>query len=99
MTFWTKIRAACAELSPDCQEAARAQSEALDHALPRARRFGLWLHLLMCIWCRRYGKQIRLLRDAAQAHPEELTATIPDQLSPEARERIKQRLKSEKAGG
>jgi hypothetical protein len=96
MNFWNKIRSACAELSPNCREAVRAQSEALDHPLPLSRRLGLWLHLLICKWCRRYGKQIGFLRDTAQEHPEQFAEAEPQKLSPEARERIKQRLQDQK---
>lgn len=95
MNFWKKPKADCAALSLNCREASRAQSEALDHVLPRATRIGLWLHLLICKWCRRYGKQIQFLRHAAHEHHEELTEAAPQKLSPEARERIKQRLQAE----
>ena len=68
----------------------------LDHPLSPAKRLGLWLHLLICKWCRRYGKQIRFLREAAHEHGEELTAPAPQQLSPGARERIKRKLQTDK---
>ena len=54
-----------AVLSPNCRQASRLQSEALDHKLPVLQRVGLRIHLLLCKWCRRYGKQIRFLRDAS----------------------------------
>ena len=50
------------------------------------------MHLLLCKWCRRYGRQIRFLHHAAHEHPEELQTVTPHQLSPEARERMKQSL-------
>ena len=97
MSFWQKAIAACIAvcraLVPDCRDAARAQSEMLDRALPPARRTGLWLHLLLCQWCRRYGLQIRFLRDAAREHQDELAGTEADGLSEAARERIKWRLR------
>ncbi|MGA2245490.1 MAG: hypothetical protein ABSH48_10855 [Verrucomicrobiota bacterium] len=96
MNFWNKVRSACAELSPNCREAVRALSEALDRPLPPAKRFGLWMHLLICKWCRRYGKQIRFLRDVTQEHPVEFAGAERRKLSPEARERIKQRLADQK---
>ena len=96
MNFWKKLKSDCAALSLNCREASRAQSEQLDHPLPRATRLGLWLHLLMCKWCRRYGGQIRFLRHAAHEHHEELTDAAPQKLSPAARERIKQRLQDGK---
>ena len=85
-----------ADLSPNCKAASRLQSEALDHKLPLRQRFGLRAHLLLCKWCRRYGKQITFLHHAAHKHPDELAEPVPQKLSAEARERIKQRLHTNK---
>jgi len=82
-----------AALSPSCREASRLQSEALDHKLATHQRVGLRIHLLLCKWCRRYGKQIRFLRDAAHDHSDELARPVPHKLSDSARERMKQRLR------
>ena len=81
-----------ADLSPGCKTATRLQSEALDRKLPLRQRFGLRVHLLLCKWCRRYGKQITFLRNAAREHPDEMAEPVPQKLSAQARERIKQRL-------
>jgi hypothetical protein len=72
------------------------QSEALDHRLCLSKRVGLRLHLLICRWCRRYGKQVRFLREAAHEHPENLAEAAPQKLSAEARERMKGRLQEGK---
>jgi hypothetical protein len=91
MNWLTKtIRA----LSPNCKEAIRLQSEALDHPLPRIQRIGLRMHLALCAWCSRYGKQIKFLRAAAQQcdHDHAPAQTLP----PAARERIKQALETGK---
>jgi hypothetical protein len=93
MSLWNKLGSFCADLSPDCRAASRAQSEAVDHPLPRRKRLGLWLHLLLCPWCRRYGRQIRLLGAEAKKHQDELIAGDQSKLSREARDRIKQRLR------
>jgi hypothetical protein len=82
------------ELSPSCREAARLQSLALDHKLSLRQRLGLRLHLFLCKWCNRYGNQLRFLRRAAREHPERLAESGPPKLSDEARERMKQRLRS-----
>jgi hypothetical protein len=92
MNFLRKLISACKALSLDCREASCAQSESLDHPLPFAKRVGLSLHLVLCRWCRRYGKQIRFLRVAAHEHPEEMAEAAPQKLSGEARDRIKRRL-------
>jgi len=84
-----------AVLSPNCRQAARLQSAALDRKLPILQRVGLRLHLLLCAWCRRYGKQLRFLRDAAHGHPDEMVEAAPRKLSDEARERIKRKLRAE----
>ncbi|MFO1475302.1 MAG: zf-HC2 domain-containing protein [Verrucomicrobiota bacterium] len=91
MKFLAKI---LAELSPNCREATRLQSLGLDRSLTFRERFGLRIHLLLCRWCRRYGKQIRFLRDAAHTHPDELVEPSPHRLSEEARDRIKNTLKT-----
>jgi hypothetical protein len=96
MNLWKKLKTDCSALSLNCREASRAQSEQLDHPLPQATRIGLWLHLVICKWCRRYGGHIRFLRQTAHEHPDELTQAAPQQLSAEARDRIKQRLRQEK---
>jgi len=81
-------------LLPSCRDASRLQSEALDRELSCSKRFGLSLHLLVCKWCRRYGKQIRFLRESAHEHPEKLSDAVPQRLSNEARERIKRRMQT-----
>jgi hypothetical protein len=55
MNFWNNIKSGLAALTLDCRQASRVQSEMLDHPLPLAKRLGLRLHLLICMWCRRYG--------------------------------------------
>ena len=81
-------------LSPNCREAIRLQSEGLDRPLPWVQRIGLRIHLVLCIWCSRYGKQIKFLRRAARQcdHDPE-----PKQILPrEARERIERALETGK---
>ena len=81
-------------LSPNCREAGRLQSEALDHKLAPSQRIGLHIHLLLCKWCRRYGRQIAFLRTAARRLDEKNREQPPAQLSAEAREHIKHRLRT-----
>ncbi len=92
-TMKTLVRGLAA-LSPSCKTAARLQSEALDRKLPLRQRFGLRVHLLLCKWCRRYGKQVAFLRNAAHEHPDEMTGPVPQTLSAEARDRIKQKFRA-----
>lgn len=82
-----------AELSPSCREATRLQSEAMDRPLSLRKRIGLRIHLGLCRWCRRYGRQIGFLRSVAHEHEKQEETLPPQTLRPEARERIKERLK------
>lgn len=84
------------ELSPSCREAARLQSEALDHQLRFSQKAGLRLHLVLCKWCRRYGRQIRFLSTAAHRYDEHEQNLPMQPMRPEAAERIKRRLQAEK---
>jgi hypothetical protein len=76
----------------DCREAARAQSELLDRSLSPGRYLWLQLHLLICRWCRRYGRQLRFLRHAAHRHADEMARRGAQKLPPEARDRIARAL-------
>lgn len=91
----SSFKAGFRSVVPNCREASRLQSDALDQSLSLPKRFGLRLHLLVCKWCRRYGKQIRFLRHAARGHLDELTEATPRRLPPEARERLKRSLSNE----
>jgi len=80
-------------LSPNCKEAIRLQSASLDQPITRLQRVGLRIHLVLCVWCARYGRQIIFLREAARNrdHVDEPAPPMPAQ----TRERIKHRLKTE----
>ena len=53
------------------------------------------MHLFLCKWCRRYGKQIRLLRGTAHEPPDQVAEASPSTLSPETRQRLKCALRDE----
>ena len=89
------LRAGFRTLMPSCRQVARIQSDALDRPLGVFQRLGMWLHLLVCKWCRRYGRQIHFLSHATHEHSDELTGCVPQKLSAEARKRIKHRLRNE----
>ena len=76
------------------RKAARLQSAALDRKLTWLERFGLKAHLLICQWCRRYGRQITFLRSAANESADERHCSQP--LPPDARERIQRSIQSHK---
>ena len=80
-------------LLPSCREVSRLQSESNGEPSSLAKRLGMRLHLLVCSWCRRYGKQVRFLRAAAHEHGDECESHSPTELSAEQRERMKQSLR------
>src|SRR5262249_48735984 len=86
------FRKALLALSPNCKEASRLQSEALHQPLPLPKRIGLRIHLLLCNWCRRYGKNVRFLKGVVDDSPAEEHCNHSHNLTPEARERMKQKL-------
>ena len=92
--MWHQFKKSISTLNLNCQEACRAQSEALDHPLPPAKTVGLRLHLLICRWCRRYGKHIAILRETARRQEQASVKEPPVPLAPEARERMKHILKN-----
>jgi hypothetical protein len=55
---------------------------------------GLRIHLVLCKWCSRYGKQIASVHNLVHSHPDEVTSAAPQQLSDEARERIRRNLRT-----
>ena len=94
-TLVRSLAARLGALSPNCREASRLQSDALDRPLSRFQRLGLRIHLVLCRWCRRYGKQIRLVRQAVRDQPEGMNEASTQTLAPQVRERIKRILRDE----
>ncbi len=70
-------------------------SESLDRRVGLIEQMKLRLHLLVCAWCARYLKQIKLLRQAVSQR--EFTSAddnaSPLKLSDEARQRISESLR------
>lgn len=80
-------------LSPSCREASRLQAKAISQPLPVAERVGLRIHLCLCRWCRRYGRNLTFLSGAARALPEAESAEAPAaRLSEAARQRLRSAL-------
>lgn len=90
----TTLKEGLRTISPNCREVSQLQSAALDQPLSFPKRVGLRLHLLLCKWCRRYGRQIRFLQQASREHADELPQAGPRGLSPDARERLRASLRS-----
>lgn len=71
---------------PACQEVSRLTSQAMDEKLPWLKRLGMRLHLMLCVWCRRNSKQLRLVRDLARK--QSAAQTKEAKLSNDARDRL-----------
>ena len=81
--------------SLNCAEMSRLASQSLEQRLPLSTRFKMRLHYLICVWCKRYSRQLKFLHDSAP-HFHEHTETLPNRgLSAEAKQRIVRRLRGE----
>jgi hypothetical protein len=83
-------------LSLSCEEASRLTSDALDRELSRSERWALSLHRFVCRGCRRFKKQLDLMRALVSKSPDSLHRAMSEQmphLSADRRERIKQLLR------
>jgi hypothetical protein len=49
-----------------CKEATRLVSQGLDRELAFGERVALWLHLAICLGCRRARSQMRFVRKAVR---------------------------------
>jgi hypothetical protein len=71
------------------------QSDVAPHGF--AQRLGMKLHLLVCGWCREYGRRVRFLQRFA--HDEHEQPNEPSPLSSEAKERLKKSLRQNSGVG
>lgn len=86
-----------------CKQVSESLEERDYESLPLSQKMGLKLHVVMCIFCRRYNKQRMIMHDIfrrlrqREANDEVLTG---EHLSTSARARMQERLSnSESAGG
>lgn len=56
-------------------------------------KLGMRLHLDICVWCRRYQNQVTLIGKLCRIFEEESSAHGKDQLSDEAKARLKETLR------
>lgn len=82
-------------LNAPCRDMTHLISRSLDEELPWHERLAYRLHVLYCTSCRRFGRQLRALRDAFRAAEQRWltddTAKAP-RLPAAARERIASHL-------
>ena len=73
---------------PDCRETALDISRSMDQQTDFRKRFGMKLHLLTCLACRNYYKQLAFIRDTIRSLDDDADPPACD-LSVEARQRLK----------
>jgi len=76
----------------NCRQATRLISQSLDAKLPWYRLVAMRVHLLYCVWCRRYAAQLQFLRKATQELPPETLDAAPEKLSSDEKEQMNARL-------
>lgn len=82
---------------PDCRTMTPTLSESLDRKLSLREKIVMKLHLFTCSGCTRYLKQIKFLSEAMHIQEESLTKAdnpSPVQMSAEAKDKLKDALKS-----
>lgn len=73
----------------NCRQVTRLVSQSMDAKLRWYHWLGIRLHLLSCVWCRRYTAQIQFLRKASRELAREVEAVPSHKLSDEAKDRIR----------
>ena len=77
----------------NCRQVTRLVSQGLDAKLSWPQRLGVRLHLLYCVWCRRYAAQLRILRKAGKQLASEMLETPVEKLSDAAKDQLRARLR------
>ena len=79
----------------NCRKVTQMVSESMDRKLPLYQRVMIRTHLLMCKYCARFRDQLLMMRELSSRQETDDSKLDPSAvLPPEARERIKQKLKS-----
>ena len=76
----------------NCRQVTRLVSQSIDAKLPWYQWLGMRIHLLYCVWCRRYASQIHFLHKACKQSGSEPEARPSHTLSPEAKDKMRARL-------
>ncbi|SPE50871.1 conserved hypothetical protein [Verrucomicrobia bacterium] len=76
----------------NCRDVSRLISQSMDARLPWRHRLAVRLHLLYCVWCRRYAAQLQFLRRAMQKMAATPEFAEDQKLSSEAKARMRGRL-------
>jgi hypothetical protein len=83
-----------ARFDQGCAATSRVSSVSLDRPLSLRERLGLYTHLFMCDFCRRYHRQIIAIQKLTSGvtHDDGGEQPTPPGLNEEARERIKRAI-------
>jgi len=76
----------------NCRQVTRLVSQSMDAKLRWYQVLGMRIHLLYCVWCRRYAAQLQFLREASRNLAPEVEAAPSHKLSNEAKDKIRTRL-------
>jgi len=76
----------------NCKQTSVLVSQSLDRPLTWRERWAVRLHLLICVYCRRFTAQLKWIQGAMQSWQTHATDRTEDVLSAAARERITQQL-------
>lgn len=76
----------------NCKRTSVLVSQSLDRPLTWRERWAVRLHLLICVYCRRFAQQLQWMRRAMQGWQEQVAEDSEVALSQDARDRITQQL-------
>lgn len=77
---------------PSCKDISELISQAMDQRLPLRKRLSIRLHVSMCGLCRRYEKQLHLLRHGFSCYADPEQNMTEKSLSPEAKAKLEKAL-------
>lgn len=78
-----------------CRDVSEKVSRSMDEPLPFFQRMAVGIHLMMCRYCRRFRRQLSALRMmSCEEEADRPADETPDKLSPNAKTRIKEKLRS-----
>lgn len=77
---------------PSCRDISQLVSASMDRNLPLRKRLSIRLHVSMCGFCRRYEKQLHLLREGVGHYADPEANVIEKSLSPAAKEKLEKAL-------
>lgn len=77
---------------PSCRDISQDISGGMDRDLPLRKRLSIRLHVSMCRFCRRYEKQLHLLREGVGHYADPEANVVEKSLSPAAKEKFERAL-------